>query len=105
MRGVGMSGSIRQIVAKNIRRHRLLKGMSQEKLAKASGLSLRFIARAENQPQNLTLDSLDQLSRALGIAVADLVAEPRRSAKAGLRAASSIDDAIRALQAYRTTLE
>ncbi|NHN83560.1 helix-turn-helix domain-containing protein [Acetobacter musti] len=66
----------------NLRRLRKDAGMSQDALAKASGLSRRTIVSLEGGDTNISLASLDRLAEALGTnfvqMVSDPQAEPRR---------------------------
>ena len=101
-----MPGSIRESVARNIKSLRKQKGLSQEQLCKISGLSLRFISRAENQPQNLTLESLETIAEALGVTVSDLVNSPTMAGqKPSKKTMEAIDTAIKALQGYRSLFD
>ncbi len=100
-----MATSIRDMVARNIRAARMQAGLSQEKLSEASGLSIRFISRAENQPQNLTIESLETIAEALGVTVADLTMDPSKGLpKQSKKAAEALDQAIKVLQSFRSML-
>ncbi|MBI2602841.1 MAG: helix-turn-helix transcriptional regulator [Deltaproteobacteria bacterium] len=100
--------SIQEVVAKNVRFYRLKAGLSQDKLSKKCGLSVRFISRAENQPQNLTLDTLQILAKALDVSVAELTESSEKkklltgSAK---RTAEILDSVIATLKAVRSTFD
>ena len=100
-------GSIRDTVAKNIKFYRTQKGLSQEKLSKACGLSIRFISRAENSTQNLTLETLQTIAKALDVTVADLAdaGGGQKLPKATKKTADAIDYVVKLLQAYRGILE
>ena len=101
-----MSKSIKDLVSKNIRSWRIRKGISQEELARVSGHSLRFISRAENQPQNLTIESLDSIARALEIPVFNLLKDQiKNSSKGGKVGLDALDQAIKLLHAHRTLIE
>ncbi|GBR01268.1 helix-turn-helix domain-containing protein [Acetobacter oeni] len=69
-------------VGQNLRRLRKDAGLSQDSLAKASGLSRRTIVNLEGGDTNISLASLDRLAEALETSfvqlVADPLAEPRR---------------------------
>ncbi len=47
---------------------RHLKGWSQDALALESGLHRTFIAHVERQMRNISLDNVDRLAAALGVA-------------------------------------
>lgn len=58
---------LRENTALLLRELRLDKGISQEKLAKASGIDRTFISGVERNKRNITLDTLDRLLAALGV--------------------------------------
>lgn len=66
---------LRRAFSQNLRAARAARGWTQEKLAEHSGLSLVFINRVENGVQAISIDSLQQVSDALGVSVSDLVVE------------------------------
>lgn len=68
--------SARAILAANIIRLRRDKGWSQEALALECGLHRTFIAHLERQVRNVSLDNIERIAIALGVTVAELVAEP-----------------------------
>jgi transcriptional regulator with XRE-family HTH domain len=84
---------IKELVGLNLRRLRRAKGLSQEELYAASGVSQQFISEIENGSRNPTIETLAILAQALKASVADLVAIPdgvrqrpsRRKKKAVLR--------------------
>ncbi|WP_236843329.1 helix-turn-helix domain-containing protein [Bradyrhizobium icense] len=51
--------------------------MSQEELAHAAELSQDQISEIENAKHSTTLDNIQRLAFALGVAVAELLDEPR----------------------------
>lgn len=61
------SDDLIKIVAKNVKAERLRIGLSQQKLAELTGLSVRYISRLETEPQNIRIDKIEALSKALGI--------------------------------------
>lgn len=61
-------GESRQVLARNIRTLRHEKGWSQEYLALESGLHRTFIAHVERGVRNISIDNIDKLARALGVA-------------------------------------
>ena len=71
-------GGVLEYLAKNLRRLRLSAGMSQEELARLSGLSRRMINGVEAGGTNISLANLDHVAAALGVAFVDLVQPPRQ---------------------------
>lgn len=71
-----MARPLKVIVACNIKRIRTLAGLSQQALATRCKLSVRYISKVENDPPDITLGNLERIARGLGVAVADLVADP-----------------------------
>jgi len=60
-------------VGDNLRRYRRLRGLSQDALAEASGVSRRMIVNLEAGDANVSLQTLDRLAEALDARFADLV--------------------------------
>ena len=56
-----------EIFAKNVKKHRKIKGYSQEKLAELSGLHRTYIAGIETVSRNVSLKNIEKISVALGI--------------------------------------
>jgi transcriptional regulator with XRE-family HTH domain len=69
--------AIRTRVGRAIRRFRLLRKMSQERLAELAGSSWKYLGQVERGHVNVSLDVLGRLAAALSIDVADLVARSR----------------------------
>lgn len=61
-------GESRKVLARNIRTLRHEKGWSQEYLALESGLHRTFIAHVERGVRNISIDNIDKLAKALGVA-------------------------------------
>ncbi|MBM7048370.1 helix-turn-helix transcriptional regulator [Rhizobium lusitanum] len=70
----------RAIVAWNLRRIRVEKGLSQEKLAADAGVDRAYLAKMERQAVGAGVDVLDKLADALAINVADLFEIPAEGA-------------------------
>ena len=64
-----------KLVARNLRRMRVELNLTQEQLAFQAGLTTAFISRLERGNANPTIGSLETISNALGIALADLIKE------------------------------
>lgn len=74
-----MSSRLRGIVSLNIRRLRAERRWSQEGLADQCGLHRTYIGAIERGEHNVTLETLERVATALGVAVVDLLQEaPRR---------------------------
>lgn len=61
-----MSKSARNKLGKNIRNLRHEKGWSQEELADKVGLHRTYVGAVERGEQNITVDTLAKLAKALG---------------------------------------
>jgi transcriptional regulator with XRE-family HTH domain len=70
----------RRILARNVRRVRLAREMSQEELAYAADLSQDQISDIENAKHSVTLDNIQRLAFALNMRVADLLDDRRGNA-------------------------
>jgi transcriptional regulator with XRE-family HTH domain len=58
---------IRALLAKNVRRLRLAKGLSQDALAADAGVFQKLISGIENGRANPEVDTLDKIAAALGV--------------------------------------
>jgi len=61
--------NIRQVFAKNIKRYRLNKNMSQEKLAELSELHRTYISDVEREMRSISLDNIAKIASALEVEV------------------------------------
>jgi len=66
----------RELVAWNVRKLRVAKGISQERLAADAGIARGYMGDIERASRAITLDILDRLAAALGVAAADLLQIP-----------------------------
>lgn len=64
----------RQKLAKNLRRLRVERGLSQERLAADSGVDRAYVGGIERTTENPTIDFLDKLATVLEVEVAQLLA-------------------------------
>ena len=64
---------IRVDFARNLRRLRAEKGISQEELAHRADLDRTYISYIENQRYAVTIDVLERLARSLGTNPSDLI--------------------------------
>ena len=75
---------IRDILARNLRLYRQLRGLSQEELAHRAGVDRTYVSALERSVYGVTIDLLDKLAVALDVEAADLL---QRSKPSGLDAA------------------
>ncbi|SON53419.1 helix-turn-helix domain-containing protein [Vibrio tapetis] len=68
-----MNHSLRKNTALLLREIRIESGLSQDKLAKKSGIDRTFISGVERNQRNVTLDTLEKLLGALQIDSADFL--------------------------------
>jgi transcriptional regulator with XRE-family HTH domain len=87
----GNGAGLRQILAANLKEHRKILGVSQEKLAEMAGLSWQTVNSIECQRTWVSDNTLETLAAALKIEVFQLLLPP------GVRAALS-SDAVEALR-------
>ena len=66
---------IRAVLAKNVRRLRQAKGLSQDDLAADAGLFQKTISGIENGRSNPELDTLGKIAAALGVHPGELLDE------------------------------
>jgi len=81
----------RELVAWNMRRLRVAKGISQEALANDADVDRTYVSRLERKLENPSIAVLEKLARSLGVPVHELLMEPKadeaepRPLKAGRR--------------------
>lgn len=63
----------RDVFARNLRRVRRLKDMTQEKLALEAEVPRAYVSRVERASINISIDNADALARAVGVPLKDLV--------------------------------
>jgi transcriptional regulator with XRE-family HTH domain len=68
---------LRQRLASNVRRLRLDKKLSQERLSEDCGFHRTYISQVERSVTNITLDNLQRIAEALGEDPPALLAVPR----------------------------
>ena len=66
----------RAIIGWNLRRLRVARGLSQERLALASGIDRAYVGRVERGSENVTITTLEAMAGALIVPVADLLTAP-----------------------------
>ncbi len=67
-------GEVRLRVAGNIRRLRLAKGLSQEKMAELADFHRTYVSQLERCVTNISVDGLERLAKVLGVDVVALLA-------------------------------
>jgi transcriptional regulator with XRE-family HTH domain len=67
----------RDLVAWNIRRIRVLRGISSETLAANAEVDRAYVGRIERAAANPTVDVLERIAQTLGVAMAELFAVPQ----------------------------
>src|SRR3989344_1552612 len=68
-----LSMMVTDVYARNLRKERLAKGLSQEALADKAGLHRTYVGSVERGERNITLVNAEKLAHALDIELADLV--------------------------------
>jgi transcriptional regulator with XRE-family HTH domain len=69
-----LGATLRERFARNVRRLRRERGMTQEQLARAADIGRPFISRIENGRFSVTLETIGALAKALRTSPADLIA-------------------------------
>jgi len=65
-------------ISQKIRHERKIKGLTQEELAKRTGLSKRIVAYYERESNNDFFDKLWKITDALGLPLSEFIQEPKR---------------------------
>ena len=63
---------LRRTVARNLRRLRQKRGLSQEELADRAGLNRNYVGMIEREENAPTVDALEQIAKALDISAVEL---------------------------------
>jgi transcriptional regulator with XRE-family HTH domain len=71
---------IREILAHNLRTHRLAQGLSQEELAHRAGIDRTYISSLERSVYAAGIDVVDSLAKVLGMEASDLLRKPDSAA-------------------------
>jgi transcriptional regulator with XRE-family HTH domain len=85
----------RTLVAWNLRRIRVRRGLSQERLAFDAGVDRSYVGGLEREEENPTVDVLDRLAVTLSVAISEFFVEPAKGSsppkplRAGRRRAHS----------------
>lgn len=70
--------SLKAILAENLRQLRKTQGYSQEELAGRCALHRTYIGSVERAERNVSLSTLEVLSKALGVSVPELLTQGTR---------------------------
>jgi transcriptional regulator with XRE-family HTH domain len=70
--------SIRDVLAKNVRKYRQAAGLSQEELADRAEIDRTYISSIERSVYAATIDVVDRLAKALAVEASDLLVRPRK---------------------------
>ncbi len=65
--------SAREVFARNLRRARRLKDVSQEQLALEAGMARAYVSSVEAGARNISIDNMGKLAVALAVPLRDLV--------------------------------
>jgi transcriptional regulator with XRE-family HTH domain len=68
----------RALVAWNLRRIRVKRGLSQEQLAFDADVDRSYVGGLERREENPTVDLLDRLAKALSVQLSEFFKHPRR---------------------------
>ncbi|MCJ2007962.1 helix-turn-helix domain-containing protein [Methylobacterium sp. J-092] len=66
----------RTIIGWNLRRLRVERGLSQERLALAASIDRAYVGRVERGSENVTVTTLEAMAMVLSVPVASLLIEP-----------------------------
>lgn len=91
-------------ITENVKALRLKLGLSQSELAKRSGLTVRYISRLENSPQNITIDVLEKFAQGLNCDISTLISEEGTSLKDMEYDAEALEHTIQLLESIRSRL-
>ncbi|MCW2081999.1 UNVERIFIED_ORG: transcriptional regulator with XRE-family HTH domain [Bradyrhizobium japonicum] len=71
----------RAIVAWNVRRIRVNRGISQEQLAWKAGIDRSYMSSLERQSKNPTIDLLDRIAETLDVQLSEFFVLPSKGAR------------------------
>jgi transcriptional regulator with XRE-family HTH domain len=72
---------IREVFARNLRRRRQEKGLSQEELADEAGVDRTYISSLERSTYSASITMVDRLAKVLGVEAASLLQKPSKSGR------------------------
>jgi transcriptional regulator with XRE-family HTH domain len=59
-------GPLRDVLARNMRRLRAVRGLSQEALAAESDINRTYLSSVERSERNVSIDNIERIAEALG---------------------------------------
>ena len=68
--------TLREVLAENLKRHRLATGLSQEELAHRADIDRTYVSSLERCQYSATVDMIEKLARVLGVEAAKLLVVP-----------------------------
>jgi len=68
----------RALVAWNLRRIRVKRGLSQERLAFDAGVDRSYLGGLERREENPTVDVLDRVAKTLSVSISEFFVLPRK---------------------------
>ena len=72
---------IREVFARNLRRYRQERGLSQEALAHEAGVDRTYISALERSAYSASITMVDRLANVLGVDAAALLQRPSKSGR------------------------
>jgi transcriptional regulator with XRE-family HTH domain len=73
--------ALREIVARNLRRLRRSKGLSQEELADRAGINRNYVGMLEREENSATVDMLEKLADVLNVDPIEFFKRPLHETK------------------------
>lgn len=74
--------TLREVFARNIRRLRHARGLSQEQLAADAGISREYLSTLERSGYSASIDVIERIAAALDVEPANLLESPKQRATA-----------------------
>mgnify|MGYP003382750473 FL=1 len=68
--------TLREVLAENLKRHRLATGLSQEELAHRADIDRTYVSSLERCQYSAPVDMIEKLARVLGVEAAELLVVP-----------------------------
>ncbi len=81
MRNQTQKFSAQTLFARNMKRIRLEKKLTQEVLAEGAGLHPNYISSVERAERNISIGNIERIACALGVTMAELLTEPEKPRK------------------------
>lgn len=70
----------RQLLAWNMRRLRVARGLSQERLGNDAGVDRTYVSRLERRLENPSIAIIEKIANALAVHISELLTEPAHDA-------------------------